>query len=166
MWLLPTVNVRIHCDVYLHRKEIHDWCLVGKGNCTSSAEFNFYKDPEAANVVLHELGCRITMIPWEFCLQYSLPWVRMVTRQLANTNLLKRNDGLFHHAYIVCRHVIRSNSLYHILVDMMACVSWIDLMFIDWNIVRSPGLSEKVRGHTGPHPVPSGGLAQLVDQRS
>jgi len=50
--------------------------LAGKGNITSNAEYNFYADPEAANVVLHELGCRISLIPWELCLENSLPWVR------------------------------------------------------------------------------------------
>lgn len=47
---------------------------LGKGNITSNAEFNFYQDPEAANVVLRELGCRITMITWELSIEYSLPW--------------------------------------------------------------------------------------------
>ena len=50
--------------------------LAGKGNITSNAEYNFYADPEAANVVLHELGCRISLIPWELCVDNSLPWVR------------------------------------------------------------------------------------------
>jgi len=51
-------------------------CLcAGKGNVTSTAEFNFYADPEAANVVLNELHCSKTLVPWELCLDYSLPWV-------------------------------------------------------------------------------------------
>ena len=48
---------------------------AGKGNITPNAEFNFYQDPEAANVVLGQLGCRPTLITWELCLDHSLPWV-------------------------------------------------------------------------------------------
>jgi len=46
---------------------------------TSSAEFNFYQDPEAAKVALFELNCRKTMVTWELFLQYALPWVGIVT---------------------------------------------------------------------------------------
>jgi len=49
--------------------------IAGKGNVTSSAEFNFYQDPEAAKVVLFELDCRKTMVTWELFLHYALPWV-------------------------------------------------------------------------------------------
>ena len=40
-----------------------------------SAEFNFYSDPEAANIVLSDLHAPITMACWELCLKHSLPWV-------------------------------------------------------------------------------------------
>jgi len=52
---------------------------TGVGNVTSSAEYNFYQDPEAAKVVLNELGCRIMMIPWELCVEYSVSWVGITT---------------------------------------------------------------------------------------
>ena len=42
---------------------------------TVSAEFNFYFDPEAANVVLNQLGCPITIVPWETCLDHPISWV-------------------------------------------------------------------------------------------
>ena len=49
-------------------------CL-GVGNVTESAEFNFYCDPESANIVLTELGSDITMACWELCLKHAFDWV-------------------------------------------------------------------------------------------
>ena len=83
----------------------YTWLLkyiyAGASNITSCAEFNFYQDPEAANVVLSELGCRITMIPWELCLEYSLPWVgynsllgTFSTRRLRKMRLITRRAAL------------------------------------------------------------------------
>lgn len=43
----------------------------GEGNVTSSAEFNFYYDPEAAHIVLAESKCPIFIVPWETCLEAS-----------------------------------------------------------------------------------------------
>ncbi|XP_069683399.1 nucleoside hydrolase-like isoform X2 [Periplaneta americana] len=37
----------------------------GIGNVTAAAEFNFYCDPEAAHVVIHNMRCPITIFPWE-----------------------------------------------------------------------------------------------------
>lgn len=42
---------------------------------TTSAEFNFYSDPEAAYVVLNQLKSPITMVTWETCDKHALPWV-------------------------------------------------------------------------------------------
>lgn len=44
----------------------------GVGNTTRSAEFNFYTDPEAANIVLQCANCPITILPWEACLEENL----------------------------------------------------------------------------------------------
>nr|CAD7202038.1 unnamed protein product [Timema douglasi] len=37
----------------------------GIGNVTAGAEFNFYCDPEAAHICLHNMKCPITIFPWE-----------------------------------------------------------------------------------------------------
>ena len=44
----------------------------GVGNVTRSAEFNFWMDPEAANIVLAESMCPVYIFPWESCLEAGL----------------------------------------------------------------------------------------------
>ncbi|KAI0238361.1 putative uridine nucleosidase 1 [Lamellibrachia satsuma] len=44
----------------------------GKGNINVSAEFNFYADPEAASVVLKDLGRVSTLVTWELCMECAL----------------------------------------------------------------------------------------------
>jgi inosine-uridine nucleoside N-ribohydrolase len=52
----------------------------GIGNVTASAEFNFYSDPEAANVVFKRLQgleeVKATIVTWELCRDSYLPWVK------------------------------------------------------------------------------------------
>jgi purine nucleosidase len=43
---------------------------VGNVPTSFTAEYNFYKDPEAAHVVLSELQCPITAVPWEIYLTH------------------------------------------------------------------------------------------------
>ncbi|ETN65185.1 inosine-uridine preferring nucleoside hydrolase [Anopheles darlingi] len=40
---------------------------LGVGNVTRSAEFNFYTDVEAAQIVLEKVRCPVTLLPWETC---------------------------------------------------------------------------------------------------
>lgn len=49
--------------------------INGIGNTTSSAEMNFYKDPEAAHIVLSTAECPITLLPWETCLDPDITTV-------------------------------------------------------------------------------------------
>lgn len=41
---------------------------LGIGNTSRCAEYNFWVDPEAANIVLHAAKCPITILPWESCM--------------------------------------------------------------------------------------------------
>ncbi len=45
---------------------------TGLGNQTASAEFNFAVDPLAANIVISEYTCPITVVPWETALHSPL----------------------------------------------------------------------------------------------
>ena len=49
--------------------------ITGKGNITSTAEFNFHSDPEAAAVVLKELDCPVYLVGWELCLKHTFTMV-------------------------------------------------------------------------------------------
>lgn len=42
------------------------------GNTSRCAEFNFYVDPEAANIVLHGAKCPLAILPWETCMDNNL----------------------------------------------------------------------------------------------
>lgn len=55
---------------------LHRACLVGVGNITVSAEFNFHCDPEAAYIVLENTKCPTYIASWELCLHRAkIQWV-------------------------------------------------------------------------------------------
>lgn len=75
---LTNIALAIRMDPQFGRRLKHCYIMggnyEGKGNMTVSAEFNFYFDPEAAYVVLNQLQCPITLMPWEVCDRNSLSW--------------------------------------------------------------------------------------------
>lgn len=44
---------------------------MGNVRSYSTAEFNFSNDPEAAHIVLKEMQCPITIVPWETFMKES-----------------------------------------------------------------------------------------------
>jgi hypothetical protein len=55
-----------HSNKYNYRSH-----FPGVGNVTAAAEFNFYCDPEAAYVVIHNMECPVTIFPWEAVHKYG-----------------------------------------------------------------------------------------------
>lgn len=79
VFLGPLTNLALAIRMY--GKDLVDnvkalWIMggnhLGIGNITKSAEFNFYSDPEAAQIVLDSLSCPITIVPWEACTERGL----------------------------------------------------------------------------------------------
>ncbi|XP_005094986.1 uncharacterized protein C1683.06c [Aplysia californica] len=77
--LAPLTNLALamRLDSTVGRK-IKDLYIMGgnieaRGRISTCAEFNFYNDPEAAQVVLKEF-INITILPYEVCRKFLLPW--------------------------------------------------------------------------------------------
>lgn len=74
----PLTNIALALRTYHDFKHnIKEIFIMGgnftaMGNTTMSAEFNFHVDPEAAHIVLSELSKKITLLPWETCLNIDI----------------------------------------------------------------------------------------------
>ncbi|XP_053381444.1 pyrimidine-specific ribonucleoside hydrolase RihA-like isoform X2 [Mercenaria mercenaria] len=127
----------------------------GKGNMTTSAEFNFYSDPEAAYVVLNQLKSPITIVTWETCDRHSLPWEfyhKLRTNNNRITNFLRKVEQLSVNysienkwgSFIPCDEVLVACCLNHDVIktchDVYATVeikgqyTW-GQMVVDWKSV-------------------------------
>lgn len=71
---LTNVAVAYMLDPSIVNKVKHVWVMGGacnfRGNITPSAEFNFYADPDAAQMVF-QAGFPLTMVGWEICTRFG-----------------------------------------------------------------------------------------------
>ncbi|XP_054720902.1 uncharacterized protein LOC129230524 [Uloborus diversus] len=63
----------------------------GVGNATDTAEFNFYCDPIAANIVLTEPACSVVLVPWETVLEHGMD---LIQKKVKNENITLQGDIL------------------------------------------------------------------------
>lgn len=74
----PLTNIALALKTYRGMSEQFEEIFLmggnfrGIGNTSRCAEFNFYTDPESANIVLHQAKCPITILPWEACMEENL----------------------------------------------------------------------------------------------
>lgn len=91
--------------------------IEGRGNTTPGAEFNFCSDPEAAHVVLKEIGCPVLIVPYEICDNNGQSWAW--TENWFNTDTKK---GRFQHAIVQhsIRHLKATNCPLYRSCDLLA----------------------------------------------
>ncbi|XP_064468559.1 nucleoside hydrolase-like [Ornithodoros turicata] len=76
----PLTNAAVALKIDQHfTSYLKDMFILGGnyravGNVLPGAEFNFWVDPEAADVVLAKAQCPVTIVPWESSLESLLPW--------------------------------------------------------------------------------------------
>ncbi|KAL4225736.1 hypothetical protein ACF0H5_016425 [Mactra antiquata] len=92
----------------------------GVGNVTPCGEFNFYFDPEAAYVVLNQLKCPITIVPWETCVQHAISFETHTKHRSFNTKKAKLMKAVDKHSV---DHVLAKGHNNFIPADeaLMAC---------------------------------------------
>lgn len=67
----PLTNIALLFKMYPHvipqikSLQIMGGNIYGVGNITRCAEFNFWFDPEAAQIVINEAKCPMYLLPWE-----------------------------------------------------------------------------------------------------
>jgi len=92
----PLTNVLVaHTMIPEFQKNLKRLVIMGgtqdaRGNCSLTAEFNVFSDPEAAHVILKSFTCPITMVTWDLCLASYLSWEWYQQKVLAS-NSLKAN---------------------------------------------------------------------------
>ncbi|KAJ8920672.1 hypothetical protein NQ315_004811 [Exocentrus adspersus] len=142
----PLTNLALALKLYedLDSKIREVWIMGGNatavGNTTSSAEFNFYVDPEAAYIALECLKVPIFILPWEPCLlsNITFEWrYDVLGDKTPALNLLTRaekkiyNNTYFKHwapcdAFLVfCflnpdKHITKQSD-HHVTIELSGC---------------------------------------------
>uniref|UniRef100_A0A1I7ZEJ5 IU_nuc_hydro domain-containing protein n=1 Tax=Steinernema glaseri TaxID=37863 RepID=A0A1I7ZEJ5_9BILA len=72
-----------------------NYYAIGNVNSMLTAEFNFFADPEAAQIVLSEMRCPITIVPWEaFFIEGKRNNIKLFLEMREKTKLIIDTDGL------------------------------------------------------------------------
>ncbi len=105
----PLTNIALATMIDRHFSENveHLYIMGGtfrhSGNITPAAEYNFYVDPEAADIVLHA-GFNITILPWDVCISQTTIGMNEINEQYR-----KNKNALFKFYLDVNRSAIEYN---------------------------------------------------------
>ncbi|KAL1124161.1 hypothetical protein AAG570_001931 [Ranatra chinensis] len=133
----------------------------GSGNTTMCAEFNFFRDPEAAHIVLSSACGKITILPWETCLNTHVPYAWrealvkdggkvMSLMDQAEAPILERGRSLGLEYWINCDQLLASIVIdQEIIKQRMECYATVELgghhtrgqMVVDHLRERKPNVS-------------------------
>ncbi|XP_059610282.1 nucleoside hydrolase-like [Phlebotomus argentipes] len=140
----PLTNLGLCLRMYPHVAEnigevyIMGGNHLGVGNITSSAEFNFFNDPEAAQIALDALKCPIFLLPWESCLEdkffITMDWRMNVLGEITNRITRFMNpieekcyreysewmpcDALLTATFLTRNTIVEKSSIWHATVEL------------------------------------------------
>lgn len=119
----------------------------------TSAEFNFWCDPEAAHIVVEETRCELMIFPWETCLEScTLTTMDWRTRVLSNgstvTNFMDPIDKNGFDRFILCDtyaivcfllpQMILESSTCNVKVELAGTITRGQMLLDHRQLVKSP----------------------------
>ncbi|KAJ8955605.1 hypothetical protein NQ318_001435 [Aromia moschata] len=134
------IAIKLYNNISSAIREV--WIMGGNhtavGNVTSSAEYNFYMDPEAVYIVLECLKCPIFIFPWEPCLlpkidfewRYNVlgdrtPALRLLTRAdrkvYAELDYWIPCDAFLCFCFLDPEKHISKTSIHHVTIELHSC---------------------------------------------
>ncbi|PNF42065.1 hypothetical protein B7P43_G10998 [Cryptotermes secundus] len=141
--LAPLTNIALtmktYADFSSNLKDIYvmGGNSTGVGNITSSGEFNFYSDPEAAHIVLTSACCPIYLLPWETCLtvDISMEWRFSILGAIQNSHMELLNavekkvwEKSSYTTWISCDAILAAAVLYpEIVIKSQKCHATVEL---------------------------------------